>query len=93
MMNADKRIISWMPFMNTVYMKMIRTEQAEVHSAYFIQRDQLGIIVTHLTNTKFDFNVTFSLQPQCSFLNSLLIIPYFEKQKKQKQKRNTLTTT
>ena len=46
MMNTDKRIISWTPFMNAVYMKSIRTEQAEVHSAYFVQRDQLGIIVT-----------------------------------------------
>ena len=59
--------------MNTVYMKTIRAEQAEVHSAYFVQRDQLGKIVTHLT-------------VQCSFLNSLLIIPYCEKQKKAKTK-------
>ena len=66
MMNTDKRIISWTPFMNTVYMKTIRAERAEVHSAYFVQRDQVGVIVTHLTNIKFDFNVKFSLQQAAS---------------------------
>ena len=41
--------------MNTVYMKTIRAKQAEVHSAYFVQRYQLRIIVKHLTEHKVRF--------------------------------------
>ena len=43
-------------------MKTIRPKQAKVHFAYFVQCDQLGIIAKHLTNAKFNFNVTFPLR-------------------------------
>ena len=39
------------------YMKNIRAKQAKVHSAYFVQCDQQGIIAKMV-----NFNVTFSLQ-------------------------------
>ena len=42
--------------------KTIRAKQAKVHFAYFVHRDHLGIVAKHLTNAKFYFNVTFSLQ-------------------------------
>ena len=42
-------------------MKTVRAKEAKVHFAYFVQRDQQGVIAKDLTNTKFYFNVTFSL--------------------------------
>ena len=43
-------------------MQTIRAKQAKVHSAYFVQREQHGIIAEDLINAKFNFNVMFSLQ-------------------------------
>ena len=36
-------------FVLCIYMKTIRAKQAEVHSAYFVQGDQQGIIAKDLT--------------------------------------------
>ena len=36
-------------FIFCLYMKTIRARQAKVHFAYFVQRDQLGIIAGDLT--------------------------------------------
>ena len=37
-------------------MKTIRAKQAKVHSAYFLQRDQHGIIARDLTKRKVQFS-------------------------------------
>ena len=36
-------------FILCLYMKTIRAKQAKVHSAYFVERDQHGIIAEDLT--------------------------------------------
>ena len=59
-------------FILGLYMNTIRARQAKVHFAYFVQRDQFGIIAKHLTLRKTYFNVIFSLQQPSygSFFNS-----------------------
>ena len=42
-------------FILCLYMKSIRAKQAEVHPAYFGQRDQHGIIARDLTYRKVQF--------------------------------------
>ena len=39
-------------FILCLCMKTIRAKQAKVHVAFFVQRDQLGIIAKHLTQSK-----------------------------------------
>ena len=43
------------------YMKTIRAKQANVHSTYFVLRDQHGIIAKDELKAKFNFKVTFSV--------------------------------
>lgn len=50
-------------------MKTIRFRQAKVHFAYFVQRDQYGIVAKHLTDNKVYFEVLRSRQ---GFLKSLI---------------------
>lgn len=50
-------------------MKTIRVRQAKVHFAYFVQRDQNGIVAKHLTDNKAYFEVLGSRQ---GFLKSLI---------------------
>ena len=42
-------------FILCLYMKSIRAKQAKVHPAYFVQRDQHGIIARDLTYRKVQF--------------------------------------
>ena len=46
------RVRSSKSFILCLYMKTIRAKQAKVHFAYFVQRDQRGIIAKHLTYRK-----------------------------------------
>ena len=58
-------------FILCLYMKTIRPKQAKVHSAYFVRRDQHGIIAKDLTQSSI---LTWHFHCSCcrSFLNSLL---------------------
>ena len=56
-------------------MKTIRAKQAEVHSAYFVQRDQHGMIAKDVTVTQSSILMRrFRCSCRPSFLNSLLAI-------------------
>ena len=44
-----------------LYMKTIGAKQAKVHFAYFVQRDQLGLIANTSPTANFYFKVTFPL--------------------------------
>ena len=53
-------------------MKTIRAKQAEVHSAYFVQGDQHGIIAKDLTQSSI-LRSPFRFSCRRSFSNSLLL--------------------
>ena len=59
---ATTRAHSSKSFILCFCMKTIRAKQATVQFAYFVQREQLGIIAKHLTFRKVLFYVTSSLQ-------------------------------
>ena len=48
-------------------MKTIRAKQAKVHFAYFVQRDQHGIIAKDLTQRKVQF--------QCDVFLAVAVVP------------------
>ena len=54
-------------------MKTIRTKQAKAQFAYFVQRDQHGLIAKDLINAKFNLMWRFRCSCRRSFFNSLLL--------------------